>query len=59
MPQIALLAVAGATLYVGIKWAMRAARSEAARQAAPVRRTRDMGRLVWDPETGSYRPLDH
>ena len=58
MPQIALLAVAGATLYVGLKWAMRLAEQDAVRQAKPVRRTRDMGRLAWDPATKTYRPLD-
>ena len=61
MPQIIVLALAGAGLYAGYRWVRKRAKS-AAREA--VRRDpedaqgkpRDLGSLERDPDTGVYRP---
>ncbi|MGD9784342.1 MAG: hypothetical protein AB7E80_13135 [Hyphomicrobiaceae bacterium] len=68
MPQALLLAVAGAGLYLGARWARqqlermaeetRRASGEQQRQAGASRsdHARDLGTLVADPATGEYRP---
>lgn len=67
MPQLALLAIAGAGLYAGLKWVSRAleAQAGAARRQAEdlgrrasetVHAPKDLGRLEWDADSGVYRP---
>jgi hypothetical protein len=61
-----MLALAGAALYAGYRWLWRPARmivAEVRRAEDEMRRagaggayTKDMGRLVYDPRTGVYRP---
>lgn len=62
MPQLMVLALVGAALYAGYRWLSRSTREIAAevrstedelrRRAA----AKDMGRLEYDPATGTYRP---
>ena len=66
MPQLVVLALVGAGLYVGYRWLTRSARELAAevRRAEDELRARtagaaiekDMGRLEYDPASGVYRP---
>ena len=66
MPQLIVLAVAGAGLIAGYKWVskkvaahMEAAeqmRAEAARQAAEAG-PKEMGALEWDADAQAYRPV--
>ena len=65
MPQLIVLAVAGAGLIAGYKWVsrkvtahMKAAeelRGEAARKAAGLG-PKEMGELEWDADAQAYRP---
>lgn len=63
MPQVIVIALAGAGVVAGYKWLSRKlaelseaelARAEAERSAAAA--PKEMGRLVWDDETQAYRP---
>lgn len=68
MPQLVLVALTGAGLYLGARWASRQiARlaEEADRAAAELKRraeaqradnARDLGTLQLDPSSGQYRP---
>ncbi|MFN3868043.1 MAG: hypothetical protein ACK4MF_03125 [Hyphomicrobiaceae bacterium] len=69
MPQVLFLVVAGAGLYAAARWSYRqlermaeetrrAAEAEMERQAEMARSegARDLGKLVFDPATGQYRP---
>jgi len=66
VPQLVVLAMVGAGLYVGYRWLSRSAREIAAevRRAEDELRARapggaiekDMGRLEYDPASGVYRP---
>ncbi len=65
MPQLIVLAVAGAGLLAGYKWVSRKVakhleaaeqmRAEAARAAAEAG-VKEMGALEWDAEAEAYRP---
>lgn len=68
MPQFLLLLAAGAGLYSGYKWISRELhRASSADEAAAEAQRRasgggkgapkDLGDLVWDEATGSYRPI--
>ena len=66
MPQLIVLALAGAGLYAGYRWLWRPARMVVAevrraedelRRAAARSVEKDMGRLEYDPRTGVYRPV--
>lgn len=59
MPQIVVLAVAGAVAYAGYKWfAKQNARSaqKVRAQAKDEIQPRDLGELYWDEAAGVYRP---
>ena len=66
MPQLVVLALVGAGLYVGYHWLSRSVREIKAgvRRAEDELRVRaargalekDMGRLEYDPASGAYRP---
>ena len=61
MPQIIVLAIAGAGLYVGFRWARKQLRGATEKAAAQEQREkavgpRDLGTLERDPATGVYRP---
>jgi len=67
MPQLVVLAIAGAGLYAGYKWVSRMAqtalaeaeraRAEARRQATHhVNEPRNLGQLELDPASGVYTP---
>lgn len=67
MPQLIVIALAGAGLYAGYKWARREwlrAAEAAERVAAEVRRAteaaaadpQNRGALEWDEAAGVYRP---
>jgi hypothetical protein len=65
VPHLAVLALVGAGLYAGYRWFTRTTQE----LAAEVRRAEDelrgtvvqknMGRLEYDPATGTYRPKRH
>lgn len=67
MPQLIVLAIAGAGLLLGYKWLSRKAaeraevervREEAERRNAEVEeRPKEMGQLEWDGDAGVYRPV--
>lgn len=69
MQQLMILAVVGAGLYAGYRWLVRSAREAAAevrrtehelrRRATGAAIEKDMGRLVYDPVAGVYRPARH
>ncbi len=67
MPQLFVVALAGAGLYAGYKWIAREvyraveaaekAREEVARRTSGAALgPKDLGALEWDAETGVYRP---
>lgn len=66
MPQVVALAVVGAGLYAGYKWASRQvgrmrtearrAEEELRRRAAAAREPKDLGELEFDEVNGVYRP---
>lgn len=66
MPQLVVLALVGAGLYVGYRWlsrSVREIRAEARRAEDELRaratgrvQQKDMGRLEYDPASGVYRP---
>ena len=67
MPQLIVLAIAGAGLYAGYKWVSRKAatalaeaeraRSESRQRAAETDGgPRNLGQLEWDPASGVYTP---
>jgi hypothetical protein len=62
MPQLVLLALIGAGLYIGYRWVARLTKEAAAeleRARAELRaggRAKDLGALVLDPASGVYRP---
>ncbi len=67
MPHLIALAVVGAGLYAGYRWASREfakAAAEAERVKEEMQRKaagatagpKDLGRLEWDAEAGVYRP---
>ena len=61
MPQLIVLAVAGAGLLAGYKWVSKKVSAhmeaaEAARHAAEAG-PKEMGALEWDAETQAYRPV--
>lgn len=63
MPQLIVLAIAGAGLIVGYKWLTRKAaeRAAAARVRAEAQEAaehpKEMGQLEWDSEAGVYKPV--
>lgn len=67
MPQLIVLALAGAGLYAAYRWVWRPARmivAEVRRAEDEIRRAaaaraveKDMGSLEYDPRTGVYRPV--
>lgn len=63
MPQLLLLALAGAGIVAGYHWVKRQieaeqtlARQEREVAGAKTGAMRDLGPLAWDEATGSYRP---
>ena len=68
MPQLIVLAIAGAGLLAGYKWISKKVadhteaerlRAEAERQAGEAAGAKEMGQLVWDAEAQAYRPVRH
>jgi len=64
MPQFVALAMIGAGLYAGYRWAAKqidAAKVKAAEaerlRAAKDGQPRDLGTLQWDEAAGAYRPV--
>lgn len=67
MPQLVVLALVGAGLYVGYRWLSRSVReikaevrraeNEWRARAAGSALEKDMGRLEYDPASGVYRPM--
>ncbi len=63
MPQLIILAIAGAGLIVGYKWLSRKAaeRAVAARLRAEAKEAaehpKEMGQLEWDSDAGVYKPV--
>jgi hypothetical protein len=63
MPQLIGLVIVGAGIWAGVKALQRLAEhvtdSRPAPEAATVERAeKDLGRLVLDPESGVYRPIE-
>jgi hypothetical protein len=66
MPQLIVVALAGAGIYAGFRWVSREFRraleaaektpDEVAQRAGERLMPKDLGTLEWDAETGVYRP---
>jgi hypothetical protein len=61
MPQLVLIALAGASVLAGYRWVKRQIAAEAARASKEAAETtagamRDLGPLTWDEASGAYRP---
>lgn len=60
MPQLVLIALAGAGLVAGYQWVKRQIETDVAQPDKPddIGETmRDLGPLAWDDASGTYRPV--
>lgn len=60
MPQLVLIALAGAGLIAGYQWVKHQIEAENARTERPENAgetMRDLGTLAWDEASGAYRPV--
>lgn len=60
MPQLLLIAIAGAGIVAGYQWVKRQIEDETKRAERPEtvgEHMRDLGMLAWDEASGTYRPV--